>query len=92
MCWVGRRKKKGTVRSNSYLSCYNLPNPQSLGLVFPLSTDCPLSVPYHIEAIDVMDIPVLPAPIMLGILEHGDFRTIEYRWFIHVIPDIEIGS
>lgn len=39
-----------------------------------------------------MHIPVLPAPIMLGILEHGDLRTIEYRWFVHVIPDKEVGS
>lgn len=46
----------------------------------------------HIKAIDVMHIPVLPAPIMLGILEHGDLRTIEYRWFVHVIPDKEVGS
>ena len=50
------------------------------------------SVPYHVEAIDVMHISVLPAPIVLGILEHGDLRTVEHRWFIHVIPDIEVGS
>ena len=50
------------------------------------------SVPYHVEAIDVMHVSVLPAPIVLGILEHGDLRTIEHRWFVHVIPDIEVRS
>lgn len=56
----------------------------------PLGSPC--SASYHVEAIDVMDVSVLPAPIMLGILKHSNLRTIEHRWFIHVIPDIEVGS
>lgn len=47
---------------------------------------------YHVEAIDVVHVSVLPAAVMLGILEHGDLRAIEHRRFIHVIPDIEVGS
>ena len=39
-----------------------------------------------------MDVPVLPATIMHSILQHGDLRTIEHRWFIHVIPNIKVRS
>lgn len=69
------------MRSKSLLSCASSP-----------ALSSPHSASYHVEAIDVMHVSVLPAPIMLGILEHGNLRTIEYRWFVHVIPDIEVGS
>ena len=58
----------------------------------PRPSGPPHSASYHIEAIDVMHVSVLPAPIMLRIFEHGNLRTIEHRWFIHIIPDIEVGS
>lgn len=46
--------------------------------------------PHHIEAVNVVDVPVLPAPVVPGVLEHGDLRAIEHRRFIHVVPDKEV--
>lgn len=79
MCCVGTGKKGSEEQKPAVIGA------SSRSLVSPLS------VPYHVEAIDVMHVSVLPAPIMLGILEHGDLRTIEHGRFIHVIPDIEVG-
>lgn len=80
MCCVGTREKRDSEEQE----------PGVTGASSRPSVP-PLPVPYHVEAIDVVQVSVLPAPIMLGILEHGDLRAIEHGRFVHVIPDIEVG-
>jgi hypothetical protein len=42
------------------------------------------------QSIDIMNVPVLPASVMYTILVHGNFRAIENRWLIHIVPYVEI--
>ena len=37
-----------------------------------------------------MHITMFPAAVMLGVLMHGDLGTVEHRWFIHVVPRVQI--
>lgn len=44
------------------------------------------------ESISVMHVSVLPAAVMYAVLGHGNFRSIEYGGFVHVIPKVNVVS
>lgn len=44
--------------------------------------------PYHIKSVQVVNISVFSPSIMLYVLVEGYFRSVEYGWLVHVVPDV----
>jgi len=47
---------------------------------------------YDIHAVDVVYVSMFPATMMDAVFVHRDFRSVEHRRFIHVIPSVHITS
>lgn len=44
------------------------------------------------ESINIVHISVLKLSVMFCIFVHGDFWSIENRWLIHIVPDMNVFS
>lgn len=75
-----------------------------ISLAVVSSEDC---AAYKEHSIDVVDIAIFPSSVEEGVFWYSDLRAVEYGWlssadqlcrsktgthFVHVIPDIQVGS
>ena len=42
------------------------------------------------EAVEVVDVTMLPVSVVDVVLGHCRFGSVENRWFVHVIPDMHV--
>lgn len=45
---------------------------------------------YLHETIDIVELSVLDISIVNTVFGHGHFWAVENRWFVHIIPDVDI--
>lgn len=48
-----------------------------------------LSLTYEHHSVDIVDVPVLPSPMMDIVPRHRNLRAVKYGRFVHVVPDVE---